>query len=81
MACSEEQVVVFRGGFSAAWPVVRRLLDLEARGARFELLNEVRFRVVPPTVLTAEDVEFLRIHRDEARLVLEYVETGPEVVM
>jgi len=28
-------LVVFKGGFSAVWPVVERVLDLEQRGATF----------------------------------------------
>ena len=73
-ACSEAPItlVTFRDGFSADWTIVCRLLDLEARGARFELVHGGRFRVVPLSVLTADDVAFLRAHRDEARRVLEY---------
>ena len=66
------QLVVFKGGFSAAWPVVERLLRLEGRGARFELAAGGRFRVLPPTILTGDDVQFLRAHRAEARAVLSY---------
>jgi hypothetical protein len=64
---SERQVVVFRGGFAADWLVVRRLLDLEARGARFELLPDGRIRVSPSGVLDAASRDFLRRHQDEAR--------------
>lgn len=73
-ACSEAPItlVTFRGGFSADWAIVRRLLDLESRGARFELVEGGRFRVLPLSVLTAADVVFLRAHRDEAPRVLEY---------
>ena len=66
------QLVTFRGGFVAAWSVVQRLLELERRGARFELLAEGRFRVVPPDLLTADDVRFLRGHRDEARQAIRH---------
>jgi len=68
----EPAVVVFRGGFSAPAAVVRVLLTLEARGARFELKDGGGFRVRPVEVLTAEDTAFLRAHRDEARRVIEY---------
>ena len=64
--------VMLAGGVSADAAVVRRLLDLESRGARFHLLAGERFRVDPPSVLTPEDVAFLRARRDEARLVLTY---------
>jgi hypothetical protein len=65
-------LVTFRGGFVATWPVVAKLIDLEFRGARFELLDGGRFRVIPPSVLTADDVAFLKAHRDEARRVIQY---------
>jgi hypothetical protein len=72
MASSEARLVTFRGGLVASWPVVARLLDLEARGARFVLLAGGRFRVEPAAVLTVDDTAFLRQHRDEARRVLDY---------
>jgi hypothetical protein len=72
MGCSE--LVTFRGGFVADLAVVVRILNLEARGATFTLINGGRFRVEPPVVLTADDCAFLRERRDEARSVLEYVE-------
>jgi hypothetical protein len=69
-------LVNFRGGFVADWQVVNRLLGIEARGARFELLADGRFRVIPSDALTLEDVEFLRARRVEARQVLEYQADG-----
>ena len=69
---SSDGLVTFRGGFVAPWPVVARLLDLEARGARFALLDGGRFRVEPADVLTPGDRVFLTAHRDEARRVLDY---------
>lgn len=66
------ELVTYRGGFVASWPVVARLLDLEARGARFVVLAGGRFRVEPADVLTPDDTQFLRLHRDDARRVLEY---------
>jgi len=68
----EPAVVVFRGGFSAPAAVVRVLLALEARGARFELKDGGGFRVRPVEVLTPDEVAFLRANRDEARRVLEF---------
>jgi hypothetical protein len=66
-------LVTFRDGFVANWLVVQRLLDLEFRGATFELVEDGRrFKVVPASILTADDVRFLRAHRDEARRVLQY---------
>jgi hypothetical protein len=70
MASSD--VVTFRGGFVADWTLVRRLLDIEARGATFHLESEGRFRVVPSSVLTPDDITVLRARRDEARAVLIY---------
>jgi hypothetical protein len=74
-ACSSSTTpafVTFRGGVVADWRVVRRLLELEARGCRFTLEEGGRFRVVPFDRLTTDDATFLREHRDAARLVLEY---------
>ena len=71
-ACSEARIVSFTGGFSADWEVVARLLDLEDRGACFRLEQGNRFRVIPPSVLTPDDVAFLRARRDEARAVIAY---------
>jgi len=72
MLSSERQLVTLKGGYVVDWTVAGRLLDIEARGGRFELLADGRFRVVPSSVLTAEDVAFLREHRDEARRVVAY---------
>jgi hypothetical protein len=73
MACSEApELVTFRGGFIANWAVVYRLNDLQARGCIFVLEDAGRFRVIPPDRLTAEDVMFLRQHRDEARQIIAY---------
>lgn len=71
-ACFESALVTFRGGFVADWSIVRRLLDIEARGCLFQLEEGGRFRVVPPDRLTPSDVAFLRERRDEARRVLAY---------
>jgi hypothetical protein len=68
----ETVLVTFRGGFVADLSVVCRLLDLEARGARFELRPNGGFRVLPAAVVTSDDMQFLSVHRDEARRVLEY---------
>ena len=68
----ETVLVTFRGGFVADLSVVCRLLDLEARGARFELRPNGGFRIVPAAVVTSDDRVFLNVHRDEARRVLEY---------
>jgi hypothetical protein len=73
------QLVTFRGGFVADLPVVSRLLDLADRGASFSLLDGGRFRVVPASVLTADDVAFLRARRDEARACIEYNERMAEL--
>jgi hypothetical protein len=65
-------LVVLNGGFVVALSVLQCLWRLEDRGARFELKDDGGFRVIPPSVLTPDDVSFLRAHRDEARRVLEY---------
>lgn len=69
---ASSNVVVLKGGVVADIAVVVKLLDIERRGATFQLLEAGRFRVVPPDVLTAEDAAFLRQHRDDARKLLEY---------
>lgn len=75
-----ESLVTFRGGFVADYVVVERLLDLAQRGATFSLVDEARFRVTPPDVLTDADRMFLQLRRDEARAVVGYMLT-PERAM
>jgi hypothetical protein len=70
------ELVHFRGGLVAAWDVVSKLLDLEARGAAFTLKPDGGFRVVPSSLLTTDDSTFLRAHRNEARRVLELQATN-----
>jgi hypothetical protein len=65
-------IVTLRGGLAVSWSVVAKLIDLEFRGAKFELLDDGHFKVVPSSVLTADDTAFLKAHRDEARRVIEY---------
>ena len=72
MASSDDRLVVFKGGFTASLEVVQRLLTIEARGARFVLQVDGRFRVDPLSAMTPEDATFLQAHRDEARRVLSY---------
>jgi hypothetical protein len=72
MATSNAQRVLYRGGFSADWAVVSRLLALEQRGATFTLRDDGGFRVMPASVLTEDDRIFLRAHRAEARAVIAY---------
>ena len=57
-------LVTFRGGFVADWSVVRRLLEIEARGCSFQLEAGGRFRVIPADRLMPDDVAFLRARRD-----------------
>lgn len=73
-------LVTFRGGFTASTTLVLRLLDLEGRGAAFHLLDDGRFQVDPPAVLTDDDRQFLRAHRDAVRACLDYVEQQPAEV-
>jgi len=70
--CSE--LVTYRGGFSADRVLVQLLIEIECRGGRLQLEPAGRFRVVPPSVLTAEDVQVLRQRRDEARNIIEYTD-------
>jgi hypothetical protein len=74
------ELVTFRGGFVATWPVVSRLLDIEGRGATFTLLDDGRFHVHPSSVLTPDDRVFLTQRKDEARAVVGYMLT-PERAM
>jgi hypothetical protein len=76
-SASPVQVITFRGGFTADWGIVARLLDLEARGLRFELSDGGRFRVAPVSVLTAADRAFLIAHRDGVHGIVAYY-TGEE---
>jgi hypothetical protein len=66
------KLVLFRGGFVADWEVVRRLLDVESRGCTFSLEADGRFAIRPPSVLTADDINFFRAHQREARQVIGY---------
>jgi len=67
------ELVTFRGGFVATRPIVSRLLDIEGRGATFTLLDDGRFHVHPPSVLTPDDRVFLTQRRDEARTAIGYM--------
>jgi hypothetical protein len=70
MASSD--IVILKGGVVADVAVVVKLLDIERRGATFQLLEAGRFHVVLANVLSAEDAAFLRQHQDQARKLLEY---------
>jgi hypothetical protein len=70
--------VTLRGGLVADVMVVVKLLELERRGCRFTLEPEGRFRVTPASELTPDDRAFLKLHRDEARRVLDYCNTPPD---
>ena len=72
--CSDA-LVTLNGGMTVRWAVVAKPLDLEARGATFELVEGGGFAVAPRSVLTDDDRAFLRVHRDDARRCLEYVES------
>ena len=65
-------LVTFRRGFTANWTVVMKLLDIEAKGVRFELTNGGRFRVVPVSALTVADRAFLTANRDEVHAIVTY---------
>jgi hypothetical protein len=80
-ATGSSDLVTFRDGFVADWPVVQRLLDLEGRGCRFQLEDGGRFRVIPSDLLTRDDVAFLLRRRNEARAVLDYCERLAQVLM
>lgn len=71
-ATPEDELIHFKGGFVANRRVWAMLIDLEAQGARFELVEPDRFRVIPASLLTTNIKLFLRIHRDECRRLLEY---------
>ena len=65
-------LVTFRGGFAADWTLVAKLLAIEARGCTFELLPDGRICVRPSGQLSLDEIDFLRLHRSEARRVLLY---------
>jgi hypothetical protein len=72
MMANSDELVTLKHGYVVDAAVVRLLLSLEGRGARFELKPDGGFRVIPPSVLTQAERVFLRAHRDQARRVLEY---------
>jgi hypothetical protein len=76
MASSSEPatLVTFRGGFVAKWRVVYRILDLEARGLHFEVIEDGRLSVAPRSLLTDDDRAFLHAEGDEARRIVSYVD-------
>ncbi len=67
-------LVTFRGGFTADWSVVVRLLEIEAKGVRFELADRGRFRVVPGSALTPVDRSFLATNETK------YTQSSPTTV-
>lgn len=69
---SSDDLVPFKGGFSGSRRVWLTLLELEALGARFELVEPDRFRVIPPSVLSPDTTQFLRAHRADARAIVAY---------
>ena len=71
MACSND-LVTLKGGMVIPMVVIGRVIDLEFRGAHFSLEDGERFRVTPPAVLTADDVQFLRAHRTQVRDAIAY---------
>lgn len=66
------EVVTFKGGLVMPVAIIRRLIDLEDRGAEFHLEPGGHFRVVPPTLLTPDDTHFIREHRDLVRDAIIY---------
>jgi hypothetical protein len=69
---ASSNLVTFQGGFVADMAVVARLIDIESRGGRLQLEPAGHFRVVPPAVLTPEDIQVLHQRRKEARAIIEY---------
>lgn len=69
---SATAVVTLRGGVTVNLAVLLKLLEIEARGCRFEVLPDQRICVRPPGQLTVAEIEFLKEHRDEARRIVEY---------
>jgi hypothetical protein len=72
MPANFDTLVTLAGGVVVSKSVLDVLWELEDRGARFELKPDGGFRVIPPSVLTADDTAFLRAHRSEARQILDY---------
>ena len=68
----EREIVTMRGGFVAVRNVLRRLWEIEARGASF-VITESGFAITPPHgMITREDRAFLLAHLDEAKRILRY---------
>ncbi len=66
------ELVTLKGGLVMPVEIIRRLIDLEDRGAEFHLETGGHFLVVPPTLLTPEDTHFIREHRDLVRDAIIY---------
>jgi len=69
---SDDRVVVLKGGLTIPVPALLLLLDLEARGARFEPNEDGGFAVWPRKVLTDADRQALRRWKPAIRAMLEY---------
>lgn len=56
-----------------------RLLDIEAKGVRFELADGGRFRVMPGSALTPVDRSFLTTNRDQVHAIVTYFSTEEQL--
>ena len=68
---STPDLVTLKGGLVVEASVLRRLLDLEDRGATFTL-TDAGFLIQPPEVLTDDDVDFIRLRRLMAEGIIAY---------
>jgi hypothetical protein len=69
------ETVMLKGGFVVSVEAIRLCLDLEARGCTSELDGVDGFAIGPKYLLTDDDRQQLRLHRDAVAAVLRYCET------
>lgn len=72
MASSDSELLTLKGGLTLPLGVIRRMIEIEAKGGAFTLLADGHFRVLPVSVLTTDDAAFLRAHRALVRSAVAY---------
>jgi hypothetical protein len=72
MSSQKPTLVTFRGGFVADWRVVEKVIQLEAKDARFTVLHGDRIQIEPAGLLDPDTRVFPAAHRAEAIAVLRY---------
>jgi hypothetical protein len=68
------ELVVLRGGVTVPLDAVRLLLDLEQRGVDLHVDEDGAVVCRPGRLLTRDDREFIKMHRDGLKALLLYCE-------